>query len=75
MEGRVRRLKWRLALLAFRTRDPRVARAASRLLVSLTELMEDLEESVDPVLVLRRLHALEAEAESLLARPELAWRR
>jgi hypothetical protein len=76
IEGRVFELKDRLAWLAYRSRDVRVVRAASRLLIRLTELLEDLEEYAgDPselALLLGRLSVLEAEAEGLLRRPELA---
>ena len=76
VERRVFELKDRLAWLAYRSRDPEVVRAASDLLVRLTELLEELDESGgDPAGVLPllgRLAVLEAEAEALLSRPELA---
>ena len=70
VEARIRFLKRRLALLAYRSRDSRVVGAAARLMVALTELLEDLEEGASPLEVLPRLHVLEAEVEALLSRPE-----
>ena len=76
IEKRVLRLKNRLAWLAYRSRDPRVVEAASRLLVRLTEFLEELGElGVDNapsvfVPLLSRLRVLESEAESLLRVPE-----
>ena len=76
LERRVFGLKNRLAWLAYKSRDPEVVRAASDLLVRLTELLEDLEDSGDDGVVLgvlaSRLLVLEVEARSLLRRPELA---
>ncbi len=70
VEARILSLKRRVAGLAYRSRDSRVVRAASRLLVSLTELLEDLEEGEDTLLVLSRLRVLEAEVDSMLRSPE-----
>jgi len=71
VERRVFELKGRLAWLVARCRDSRVVEAASELLVHLTELLEDLEEGVEPLVVLGRLSVLEAEVLGLLARPEV----
>ena len=74
LERRVLYLKNRLAWIAYRSRDVEVVRAASGLLVALTELLGDVGEcGGDPVSVLRvlgRLRVLESEAESLLRVPE-----
>jgi len=76
LERRVLYLKNRLAWLAYRSRDVKVVEAASRLLVRLTELLEELGESggdsADVLLLLGRLRVLESEAWSILSRPELA---
>ncbi len=79
IEKQVFKLKNQLAWLAYRSRDVKVVKAASRLLVSLTELLEDLGElgfvDGDPsvlVPLLSRLAVLESEAESLLRVPENA---
>ncbi len=74
VERRVFELKRRLALLAYRSRDPRVVDVAARLLVSLTELLEGLDEGADPTGVLGLLSVLEAQAVSLLSRPDVVAR-
>ncbi|OWJ55612.1 hypothetical protein Pdsh_02155 [Pyrodictium delaneyi] len=70
LEARIRFLKNRVAWLAYRSRDSRVVRAASDLLVRLTDLLEDLEEGVPASELLHSLRLLEEDVRSLLRSPE-----
>jgi len=70
LEARIRFLKNRVAWLAYRSSDSRVVAAAGRLLVSLTELLEDLGEGVPVSELLPRLRVLEEDVRSFLRSPE-----